>query len=88
MEQYIIDPEREYDKICNYLKGTLIKIGPTSDTFINVLDIREESIEEGKGYLATKLGKLRGFFSLVFGNIEEEKMAILEEIKQGRNDGS
>ena len=40
MEQYIIDPEREYDKICNYLKGTLIKIGPTSDTFINVLDIR------------------------------------------------
>ena len=79
MEQYIIDPEREYDKICNYLKGTLIKIGPTSDTFINVLDIREESIEEGKGYLATKLGKLRGFFSLVFGNIEEEKMAILEE---------
>ena len=79
MEQYIIDPEREYDKVCNYLEGTLIKIGPTSSTYINVLDIREESIEEGKGFLATKIGKLRGFFSLVFGNIEEEKMAILEE---------
>ena len=79
MEQYIIDPEREYDKVCNYLEGTLIKIGPTSSTYINILDIREESIEEGKGFLATKIGKLRGFFSLVFGNIEEEKMAILEE---------
>ena len=54
MEQYIIDPEREYDKVCNYLEGTLIKIGPTSSTYINVLDIREESIEEGKGFLATK----------------------------------
>ena len=79
MEQYVIDPEREYDNICNFLKGTLIKIGPTSNTFINVLDIREESIEEGSGYLITKIGKLRGFFNLVFNNIDEEKMAILEE---------
>ena len=79
LEQYVIDPEREYDKVCKYFNGTLIKIGPTSTTHINVLDIREESIEEGKGYLATKIGKLRGFFNLVFGNVEEEKMAIIEE---------
>ena len=79
LEQYIIDPEREYDKVCNYLNGTLIKIGPTSETYINIFDIREESIEEGKGYLATKIGKLRGFFYLIFGEIEEEKMAIIEE---------
>ena len=79
LEQYIIDPEREYDKVCNYLNGTLIKIGPTSETYINIFDIREESIEEGKGYLATKIGKLRGFFNLIFGEIEEEKMAIIEE---------
>ncbi len=79
LDQYIIDPEREYDKVCNYLNGTLIKIGPTSETYINIFDIREESIEEGKGYLATKIGKLRGFFYLIFGEIEEEKMAIIEE---------
>jgi type IV secretory pathway VirB4 component len=79
MKQFVIDPEREYDKICNYVGGLLIKIGPTSSTFINILDIREESIEEGNGYLATKLGKLRGFFGLIFDNLEEEKMAILEE---------
>ncbi len=79
IEQYVIDPEREYTKLVDYLDGLLIKIGPTSDTYINVFEIRQESIEDGNGYLATKLGKLRGFFSLIFDNIDEEKLAILEE---------
>ena len=78
--QYIIDPEREYHKLCKELRGTLIKIGPTSNTYINVLDIRKESIEDGEeGYLATKIGKLIGFFNLIFGEINEEEKAILEE---------
>ena len=79
IEQYIIDPDREYDEMCNELGGTLLKIGPTSNTYINVFDIMEESIEEGKGYLANKLGKLIGFFNLIFGNLNEEEKAILEE---------
>lgn len=78
IEQYVIDPEREYDKLCKNLDGTLIKLGASSDTYINVLDIREESIEEEKGYLATKIGKLKGFFGLVFGNLDEEKYGIVE----------
>lgn len=79
IEQYIIDPEREYNKIAESLDGTLIKLGPNSNTFINILDIREESIEDGHGYLSSKLLKLRGFFSLIFGEMDEEKTAILEE---------
>ena len=79
VEQYVIDPEREYAKVSDYLDGLTIKIGPTSNTFINILDIRQESIEEGTGYLATKLSKLRGFFSLIIENVDEEKLAILEE---------
>lgn len=79
MEQYIIDPEREYKKIAESLDGSLIKLGPSSNTYINIFDITEESIEDGQGYLSSKLLKLRGFFSLIFGEIEEEKMAILEE---------
>lgn len=56
IEQYIIDPEREYIELCKSLKGTEIRIGPTSKTYINVLDIREESIEDNtKGYLANKI---------------------------------
>ena len=80
IKQYIIDPEREYTNLCKELKGTLIKIGPNSQTYINILDIRKESIEEGdSGYLATKIGKLIGFFNLIFGELNEEEKALIEE---------
>ncbi len=80
IEQYIIDPDREYGNLCKSLEGTLLKIGPGSNTYINVFDIREESVEEdGQGYLANKISKLNGFFNLIFGNLDEEEKAILEE---------
>lgn len=79
IEQFVIDPEREYEKLCNEINGVLLKIGPTSKTYINIFDIRQESIEENEiGYLATKIGKLIGFFNLVFGEINEEEKGILE----------
>ena len=80
IKQYIIDPEREYVNLCTKLDGTYIKLGPTSKTYINVLDIRKESIEDGEqGYLATKISKLIGFFNLIFGEMNEEEKAIIEE---------
>ena len=80
IKQYIIDTDREYNNLCKNLKGVQIKIGATSTTYINILEIRKESIEEGEtGYLATKIGKLIGFFNLVFGEMDEEEKAILEE---------
>ena len=79
LEQYIIDPDREYTNICDQIDGTILKIGPSSNTYINVFDIRKESIEENNGYLATKIGKLIGFFNLIFGSLDEEEKAILEE---------
>jgi len=79
LEQYIIDPDREYGNICEKLQGSIIKLGPSSKTYINVFDIREESIEEESGYLATKLSKLIGFFKLIYKNINEEELALLEE---------
>lgn len=80
IEQYVIDPEREYNNIVEKLNGTIIKLGPTSENYINIFDIRKESIEENEhGYLATKIGKLIGFFNLIFGELNEEEKAILEE---------
>ncbi|MBP3830955.1 MAG: ATP-binding protein [Clostridia bacterium] len=80
IEQYVIDPEREYLEICKNLKGTQIKIGPASNTFVNIMEIRKESLEDGEnGYLATKIGKLIGFFNLIFGELNEEEKALLEE---------
>lgn len=80
IEQYVIDPEREYTGLCNKLDGTLLKLGPNSETYINVFDIRKESIEKGeKGFLANKIIKLIGFFNLVFGELDEEEKGIIEE---------
>ena len=80
IEQYVIDPEREYQSLARNLDSTVIKLGPTSENYINVFDIRKESIEENEhGYLATKIGKLIGFFNLIFGELNEEEKAILEE---------
>ncbi len=80
IEQYIIDPEREYINLGENLNGTIIKIGATSQNYINIFDIRKESIEENEhGYLATKIGKLIGFFNLIFGELNEEEKGILEE---------
>ena len=80
VKQYIIDPEREYNILCKKLKGLNIKIGPTSETYINIFDIRKESIEDKEnGYLATKISKLIGFFNLIFGEMDEEEKAIIEE---------
>ena len=79
IEQYIIDSEREYSKICEELEGEILKIGPTADSYINILEIREDSLEEGRGYLATKISRLIGFFNLIFGEMNEEEKAIIEE---------
>ena len=80
IKQYIIDPEREYVSINEKLQGTRVIIGPNSNTYINILEIRKESIEEGEsGYLATKIGKLVGFFNLIFGELNEEEKALIEE---------
>ncbi len=80
LEQYVIDPEREYTQIAKSLNGTIIRLGPSSQNFINILDIREESLEEDqKGYLSTKIGKLIGFFNLIFENITEEDKSIIEK---------
>ena len=80
INQYIIDPEREYINLCNNLGGTLIKMGPHSNTYVNVFDITKESVEDGeKGYLASKIIKLIGFFRLIFGDINEEEKGLIEE---------
>ena len=80
IEQFVIDPEREYVNLTKELNGTEIRIGPSSKTYVNIFDIREESLEDGeKGYLVTKISKLMGFFNLIFGELNEEEKAILEE---------
>ena len=39
IEQYVIDPEREYTHLAQNVDGVVLKLGPTANTFINILDI-------------------------------------------------
>ncbi len=80
LEQFVIDPDREYDNLAKELNASIIKIGPSSSSYINIFDIRQECLEEDqKGYLSTKISKILGFFDLIFGELKEEEKAILEE---------
>lgn len=79
IKQFIIDPEREYDILCKNLDGQNIIIGPDSKSYINIFDIRENSIEEKTGYLNSKLLKLKSFFYLIFEDMKIEEYSILEK---------
>ena len=77
IKQLVIDPDREYLKLCEKLDGTIIKFGATQ--IINVFDIRETSLEEGESFLRNKISKLNIFFSLIFDGINDEESSLLEE---------
>lgn len=77
IEQFIIDPDREYTNICNELDGTLINFGEKN--IINVMEIRETALEEGENFLQNKVQKLMTFFSILFPDLSEEEKSILED---------
>lgn len=81
IQQFVIDPDSEYKRVCENLDGSFLEISPSSKTYINVLDIREnrKDDKEDKGYLAEKLSRLRVFFSLIFMDLTDEEERILEE---------
>lgn len=78
IQQFVIDPDREYQKICEKLGGTIIRFG--AEQVINVFDIREISLEPGESFLRNKISKLNIFFSCVFSRMSDEEKAILEKL--------
>lgn len=77
IQQFVIDPDREYLEICEKLNGAVIKFG--AKQIINIFDIRETTLEEGESFLRNKVSKLNIFFSLIFENMTEEEKSLLEE---------
>lgn len=77
IEQYVIDPDREYVDLCRELGGTLIDF--SKDNIINVMEIREIKLEENENYLQNKIQKLMTFFSIIFPDLTDEEKSLLEE---------
>lgn len=81
-EQYILDPEREYEGICNKLGGTYIKFGRGTKKFVNILDLKiKEQINKNniKDVITNKIESLKIFFLSVFENIKKEEYLYFEE---------
>lgn len=80
IDQFVIDPDREYERVCKILDGSMIKLGGISETYINIFDIHKNNIEdEAKGYLKDKIGRLNTFFSLIFTDMNKAEKVYLEE---------
>lgn len=75
--QYIIDPEGEYIKICDKLNGRVINFN--DGKIINLMDIRENSVDNKTGYLQNKINKLNTFFMLCFPTLTQNERNLLEE---------
>ncbi|MBD5142326.1 MAG: DUF87 domain-containing protein [Ruminococcus sp.] len=71
-EILILDPEREYGALVEFLGGEVIYISPNSETHINPLDLTENPDKEDKEYdpIKAKLDFLLSFFSAILGNSE------------------
>ena len=71
-EILIVDPEREYSALVEFLGGEVIYISPNSGTHINPMDLTENPDREDKEYdpIKAKLDFLLSFFSAILGNQE------------------
>jgi type IV secretory pathway VirB4 component len=77
INQFVIDPDGEYTKICNELGGIIIRFGTSHS--INIMDIREREYDDEISYLQNKINNLNAFFSLIFKDITLFEKALLEE---------
>lgn len=81
-EQYILDPEREYENICNALGGTYIKFGRGTNKFVNILDLnikKNTNKKNIKDVITNKIESLKIFFISVFENIKKDEYLYFEE---------
>ena len=67
-EVIVIDPENEYEKLCNAVGGTYIRLSLNSDTRINPFDLpRVIDTDEANDALRANLITLHGLFRLMLG---------------------
>lgn len=81
----IIDPENEYQQLCEKVGGTYVHVSTNSQQFINPFDIppKIEDVEYGKGdLLRSHIMSLIGMIKLLIGNTSPEEEAILDNALQ------
>ena len=80
---FILDPEREYDKLARNLKGKVIDVGSAKEGRINPLQVitglEDEDAEGQNVSLASHLQFLEAFFKMILEGITKDALEVLNE---------
>lgn len=80
---FVLDPEREYDKLARNLKGKVIDVGSAKEGRINPLQVitgLEDEDEVGQNVsLASHLQFLEAFFKMILEGITKDALEVLNE---------
>ncbi|MFH1280478.1 MAG: ATP-binding protein, partial [Candidatus Beckwithbacteria bacterium] len=76
-EVIIIDPENEYEKLCQSVGGQYIKFSFKSGSKINPFDL-SQVYEEGENELSQKVLSLHSLFKIIMGELSPQEEALLD----------
>ncbi|MFH1896043.1 MAG: ATP-binding protein [bacterium] len=77
-EVLVIDPEQEYQRLCESVQGEYIEFSQNSKEKINPFDL-SGVFEEGENELGTKILSLHTLFKIIFGKITPSAEAVLDK---------
>jgi conjugal transfer ATP-binding protein TraC len=76
-EVIIIDPENEYQKLCESVGGQYIQFSFKSTSKINPFDL-SQVYEEGQNELSQKILSLHSLFKIIMGDLSPQEEALLD----------
>lgn len=80
-EVIIIDPENEYEHLCETADGSFVKISLSSDNHLNPFDlprVKEDSDEDAEDILRNNIANLLGLLHIMLGSVTPEEDSILD----------
>jgi len=77
-EIMVIDPENEYETLCEAVGGQYISFGYDEKSKINPFELSVFREEEGENELARKILSLHALFKIIMGKMSPEEEAILD----------
>ncbi len=79
MDVIIIDPENEYNHLCDTVGGTMIKVCLSSNNHLNPFDLpKVDENEDVEDIIRNNIANLLGLLHIMLGNITPEEDSILD----------
>ncbi|MFB6181634.1 MAG: VirB4-like conjugal transfer ATPase, CD1110 family [Candidatus Magasanikbacteria bacterium] len=80
-EIIVIDPEREYQNLCQAVGGTYVNLSLSSESNVNPFDLPEPTGEETstEDIIRSAVITLKGLLKIMFGGLTTEEDALLDQ---------